>query len=313
MNSRRPLNLLWRRLTLEAVLEGYFIKEVLLAGIDRPIRTIVVDANAPMPLLSDALVVSLGTEQAGYLREARGRGLTNIGLLHMADERGDHDRSFYRDADYVLRNYWFADALVQPSQRSLGVYWIPNGYANGVGPIMSQTLLSTAERNIMGFFAGTIEARTLSEERSQLVKLIQDAQLPFMLIGTPGFGQGFTPVTYAAYLCMSRFGLVPGGNSPETIRLYDVLEAGAVPIMLRSPFVSAPGPLDGPPFLLLDSWLDLPAAYAPYADAMSPRVIDEFEAMRRRVYDWWTSFKKLQQNRIRELMDRSFARVAGGT
>jgi hypothetical protein len=46
---------------------------------------------------------------------------------------------------------------------------------------------------------------------------------------------------------------------------------------------------------------------------MSPRVIDEFEAMRRRVYDWWTSFKKLQQNRIRELMDRSFARVAGGT
>lgn len=93
LSLQRPLNLLWRRQTLEVVLEAYFIKEVPLAEIGRPIRTVVVEANAPAPILSDALIVSFGPEFAGYLKEARLRGATNIGLLHMADEKGNHDRT----------------------------------------------------------------------------------------------------------------------------------------------------------------------------------------------------------------------------
>jgi hypothetical protein len=111
---------------------------------------------------------------------------------------------------------------------------------------------------------------------------------------------------------MTRFGLVPGGNSPETIRLYEVLEAGAIPVMLRSPFVSAPEALDNPPFLLLDDWSQLPAAYAPFADSMVTSVIEEVEARRRQALDWWTRFKALQQRRVRDLIDRSFARAHGG-
>lgn len=308
---RRILNLVWMRPIIEYVLESYFIKEVLLAEIGRPIRTVVVEANAPIPFLDDALVVSFGANLAPYLKEARASGHKNIGLLHMADEHGDHDRSFYGYVDYVLRNYWFKHATIQPSPQSLGVIWIPNGYGNGVGPIAPQTMLAAADRKIMGFFSGTLEARTLSGERKEMVKAIQDAKLPFMVAGTPGFGQGLKPVSYAAFLCMTRFGLVPGGNSPETIRLYEVLEAGAIPVMLRSPFVGASDALDNPPFLLLDRWSDLPAAYAPFADAMAPQTIERVEEKRREVLAWWTRFKVMQQSRIKDLIDRSFARTYG--
>lgn len=253
-------------------------------------------------------IISFGTEFANYLKEARARSVANIGLLHMADEKGDHDRSFYGNADYVLRHYWFEQALNSPGARSLGVIWIPNGYRTGVGPINAQTMLPASERKIMGFFAGALQARTLTEERKLMVKAIKDEGLPFLILETPGFAQGLAPVSYAAYLGMCRFGLVPGGNSPETIRLYEVLEAGAIPIMLKSPFVSAPDALDNPPFLLLNAWSELPRLYARYADANAPHVIAEIETMRQAVVAWWQEFKKKYQMQVKNLIDRSFAR-----
>jgi hypothetical protein len=307
---QRSLNLVWPRQTLEAVLEGYFIKEVLLSDIGRPVRTIVVEANTPFPFLNDALVVSFGNQLSDYLKEARSRGFVNIGLLHMADEHGAHDRSFYGFADYVLRHYLHEQALVPPPN-SLGVIWIPNGYRTGVGPILSQTMLTTAERRLMGFFSGVLKGRTLSDERVQMVNAIQAGKLPFLVNESPGFGQGLGPVAYAAYLSMTRFGLVPGGNSPETIRLYEVLEAGAIPVVIKNPFVTASSALGNPPFVMLDNWSQLPAFYAPYSNAMEPGVIEEIEGRRRDVYHWWNCFKALQQRRVKELIDRSFARAYG--
>jgi hypothetical protein len=308
---QRPLNLVWPRPVLEQILEGHFIKEVLLAEIGRPIRTIVVEPNAPFPFLNDALVVSFGSQLDAYLKAARSRGCVNIGLLHMADEQGVHERSFYGLADYVLRHYWFEHALVPPPN-SLGVIWIPNGYRTGVGPIMPQTMLTTSERRIMGFFSGVLKGRTLSDERQQMVRAIQAGKLPFLVNETNSFGQGLGPVAYAAYLSMARFGLAPSGNSPETIRLYEVLEAGAIPVMIRSPFVTASGALGNPPFVVLDNWSELPAFYAPYSDAMSPKAIDEIEGKRQDVYEWWKRFKAVQQRRVKELIDRSFARAHCG-
>lgn len=308
---RRVLNLVWTRKTLDYVPEAYFIKEILLAEICRPIRPVLVEDGAPFPFFDDALLISFGPELAGYLKEARARGCVNLGLLHMADEHGDHDRSFYDLSDYVLRHYWFKHTLVLPQPQSLGVVWIPNGYATGVGPIMPQTMLSAAERTVMGYFSGALEARTLSDERKQMVRTIREAKLPFVINETPGFAQGLKPVVYAAILSTTRFGLVPGGNSPETIRLYEVLEAGAIPIMLKSPFVTSPDALANPPFILLNNWSELPAAYAPYANAMSPHVIAAVETKRQEVFEWWTRFKATQQRRVKELIDRSFARIYG--
>src|SRR5580704_323177 len=105
--AARPLTFLWRRKSLDAILEGYFIKETLLAAIGRPVRVVPFEDDQPVPLGPDTLIGGLGAEMAPLLAQARARNVANIGLFHMADEEGKHDRAFYADADYVIRHYWF--------------------------------------------------------------------------------------------------------------------------------------------------------------------------------------------------------------
>jgi Exostosin family len=308
LRSAAPLNLVWQRSTLDFVLEGCFIKEVLLGLISRPIRTIVTDATEAPPLLDDMLVVSLGPTAADHLRRARDHGCRNIGLFHMGDEFGDQDRSFYRLADYVIRNYWFEEIISKP-ERSPSVTWVPNGYRNGLGPIAPSTMLPIAGRTVMGFFAGAITHRRLSHERRDMIEAVASAKLPFAIFPSSTeapYAQSFGPISYAGWLTNSRFGLVPGGNSPETIRLYDTLEAGAIPIMLNTAFVKARDALDNPPFVLLDSWKQLENAYAPFSDRNSPDVIEPLEIRRRAVVNWWADFKHRQQQKVSCLVNRSF-------
>lgn len=54
-----------------------------------------------------------------------------------------------------------------------------------------------------------------------------------------------------------------------------------------------------------------PRFYAPYANAMEPKVIEKIEGRRCDVYKWWNRFKAQQQRRVKELIDRSFASAYG--
>lgn len=307
MASRSPLNLVCRRVSLDSILEGHFIRDILLGGIERPLRIFALEADQAVPYFNDALFLSVGEEFADHLREARRRGARNIGLFHIGDEAGTHDRGFYAHADFVIRHYWFEHAFASPGPASLGVIWVPNGYRTGVGPIAAATMLDTANRTCPGFFAGAIRGRTLSEEREEMVRVVSAAKLPFVLLETPGFAGGLGPVSYAAWLGSARFALIPGGNAAETVRLYDALEAGAVPIMLKSPFVTAADALDNPPFPLLDSWQQLPAFYARFSQSQSPDTVAALERLRQTIVVWWNAFKAAQQGKVKALIDRAFA------
>ena len=107
MSSQLPLNVIWRRRTLDFVPEAYFIGQVLLGDLGRPVRTIAVEQISQAPFLEGTLVVSMTTEFYGYLAEARRRCIRKMMLLHLGDEHGTDDRSGYADVELVLRNYWF--------------------------------------------------------------------------------------------------------------------------------------------------------------------------------------------------------------
>lgn len=296
-----PLNVLWRRRTLDVVPESHFILRVLLGKLGRPVRVIAVERLADAPFLDNMLVVSMMTEFASYTAEARRRGMRNLMLLHLGDEQATDDRGFYRDADLVLRNYWFQAIMADPK-----VIWIPNGYAIGVGPVASNTQLKSSQRSLAGFFAGALGMRALSHERQQMKTAVEQAALPFEMRFTSTSRDRLGPAAYAARLADARFALVPGGNSPETIRLYDALEMGAIPIMLRSTFVDAADALNGPPFLLLDNWSALAAAYASLSDE-TPRGLAALDALQAEVGDWWERFKRAQQDRLRHRIDATVA------
>jgi hypothetical protein len=289
----KPLNLLWRRHTLDRVPEAFFIERVLLAGLGRPVRVLAAETMAPF--VDDLIVVSLTTEFAPYLVEARRRGMRNLMLLHLGDEHGTDDKSFYAHADLVLRNYWFEAIMTDPK-----VCWVPNGYSVGVGP--AGKLLPTSARRSAGFFAGALGRRTLSGERHAMKAAIEGADLPFALRWTATARDRLGAVAYAAALGDARFAPVPGGNSPETIRLYDALEMGAIPIMLRSRFVEAQDALASPPILLLDDWAALPDAYRRIADD-SPKGLARLDRWQVELSEWWAGFKRLQQQRLRARID----------
>ena len=293
--TKRALNLLWRRTTLDLVPEAYFIERILLGALDRPVRTVTIEQLADAPFIDDLLVVSLRSEFATYFAEARRRGRQRLILLHLGDEHGTDDREFYGDVELVLRNYWFEAIFSNPK-----VHWVPNGYALGVGPAAS--LLPASQRTVPAYFAGALAMRALSDERHEMMDAVKAAELPFRLHVTATSRDRLGPMSYAAALGNARFALVPGGNSPETIRLYDALEMGCIPIMRRSAFVDEPRALGGVPFPLIDRWEEVAEIHAPFAgdDPASRAALDALQA---KVINWWTGFKRLQQQRLRELID----------
>src|SRR5258708_5523912 len=91
----RPLNLIWRRTTLDYVLEGYFIKEILLGTLPRPVRQTLLEEGQSITSGNDLLFVTLGLDTVPQIQTAIDAGCRNVGVLHLGDEHGRDDRGFY--------------------------------------------------------------------------------------------------------------------------------------------------------------------------------------------------------------------------
>lgn len=248
-DGTRPLNILWRRTVLE-ITQSEWLRDVLLARLGRPVRTLVHEDDAHRPFLDDCLVPVFNTDEArSWFAEARRRGHRDLGLYHMGDEYGRHDLSVYGDADWVIRNYWRA-----PEPLLERAMWVPTGWRNGVGGANPTHLLPMAQRGITALFAGGIGA---APDRVHMLGVIERHRLPCTIHRTAGLGRGYGPAQYASLMGNSRFALLPAGNVPEeTIRLYDSLEMGCVPLLPHAPRLFRA--LGDPPFPVFPSWDDLP-------------------------------------------------------
>ncbi len=311
----RPLNLVWRRASLDMVMEGHFIKEVLLGGLKRPVRDVMFDEqpggiatlNYTSGVEGDSLFVVLRGDTSELLRSARRAGHKNLGVLQLGDEGGVNDRSFFADADYVFRHYWYPE-IINP-QASPPVYWVPNGYRTGVGPVDPARTLPMSCRQISGFFAGSLHPNQVGHERQVMVEVIRQAKLPIMVFNTPGFGVGVSPSVYAGFLGNAKFALAPSGTCAESIRLYDALEHGAIPICLEAPYLHAAdalGALGTPPIIMLDHWGSLPAVFQHWMQLSPTRLEDR----RLAVVDWWARFKRHCQAQVCDLIEASFDRAS---
>jgi len=111
------------------------------------------------------------------------------------------------------------------------------------------------------------------------------------------------------------FALLPWGVHAETIRLYDAMECGAIPVLAgKHPFlqkmadaVGEPGGL--PPFVFLDSWDDL----VPYIRGLTQDLqlrrqttLRALASTQKRVITFWKDFQRVQQLQIRDLIDSHF-------
>lgn len=282
--------------SLNGALETWFIQNDLFGGAP---YTLGVNPE----LLSNSATVYLELNQINIdiIRHIKSLG-NKVILYHMGGERLDKDISAYAECDLVVRNYYFP-SIINTAGLGRKVMWAPNGFRTGVGPRAANNLKSSLQRQSLASFLGWINnASSYNNERASFAGPATACGQNLYLMPSNGFAGGYNVGLYSAIMEDSIFTPCPSGNNPETIRLYDALELGCIPISLSHEFLLSKDALAsiGPvPFPILGSWAELPE----FLERMKVKALTnpgEILDLQRSCINWWTDFKIAIQNKISE-------------
>jgi Exostosin family len=309
--------------TLNAILESGFIQNVLFRG--TPFSTTFDPQRASGEIVIYLELYEINLELIKKIKNAGKK----IVLYHMGDELGDKNISAYALCDLIIRNYFFSQILNEP-KISQKILWVPNGYKTGIGPRTPNTLQQISSRQFLASFLGWLSniasfngerslfaeavsawtstkkrrAKTVwhwlshyisfSREYLTFTKVAPICKTDLHLLSSNGFSNGYNVGLYSAVMEDSIFAPCPAGNSPETIRLYDALECGCIPVTLEHEFITsqqALGEFGLPPFCFLKSWDEFPK----FLERMKQQLAsnpDEIQQMQKDCTAWWENYKK---------------------
>lgn len=196
----------------------------------------------------DGLIVvdaALTAEKADFYRQAYEAGATIV-LIHLGDEWYRDDCAAYGWCNLVIRNYW--------TPRFAGlrhVLTVPLGCKAGFKPVRPGR--PAGERAHLWCFAGDPFKTSRADMLAAMRRLGPGREHL-----THGFGAaGALPVAeYCALLEDSLFVPAPCGNENlESFRVWEALEAGAIPIVERRPGLDYfAGLLGDHPLPVLERW-----------------------------------------------------------
>lgn len=285
--------------SLNAALETWFIQNDLFRG-------------APYSLglnsaqLSDSAIVYLELNQINtdLIRHIKSLG-NKVVLYHMGGETLDKDISAYSECDLVVRNYYFS-SIINSTDIGRKVLWAPNGFRTGVGPREKTVLKKSSQRQCLSAFLGWINnAASYNNERASFAGPAAACGENLYVMPSNGFAGGYNVGLYSAIMEDSIFSPCPSGNNPETIRLYDALELGCIPISLSHEFLLSNDALAsiGPvPFPILGSWAELPQ----FLEVMKAKTLSnptEIMELQQRCINWWSDYKIAIQKKISDRIE----------
>jgi hypothetical protein len=134
---------------------------------------------------------------------------------------------------------------------------------------------------------------SLSNEYHAFAQLAPRCSSDLHLLSSNGFSHGYNVGLYSATMEDSIFAPCPAGNSAETIRLYDALECGCIPVSLEHEFISsqqALGELGLPPFQFLKSWDEFPNFLMRMKEKFQSSP-EEIQQMQNECIAWWRDYK----------------------
>ncbi len=220
-------------------------------------------------------------------------------LYHMGDEICNKNKDSYGSCDLVIRNYFFEN--INSKSFHPNIMWSPNGYRTGVGPRARDFIKPVKSRTVLASFLGWLNnPNSSNNERKVFLSEASQVKDKVFLLETPGFASGYNVGLYSAIIEDSIFSPCPAGNSPETIRLYDSLELGAIPISLKHPFLNsknALGAIGMPPFPQLENWGQLPN-FLNEMEVLSRTQPDKIQGLQTECLNWWQAYKKYISNDI---------------
>lgn len=149
-------------------------------------------------------------------------------------------------------------------------------------------------KDIEFFFSG----QTPHTQRKLMAKSLKK-MAGGVLVEQPGFAQGMDLPEYLSYMTRAKFVPAPCGPvSPDNFRLYEALEAGAVPIADGKdywPFLFG----ESVPFPIIDDWTCLPSRFKEYTKG--------YYALANKVFGWWQLYKR----RMVYKLDSDIKQVSG--
>lgn len=273
--------------SLNGALETWFVQNNLFSG--APYSLCINPAQ-----LGDkpAIYLELNQINLDLIRHIKSSG-NKVILYHMGGEKLDKDISSYVDCDLVIRNYYFSNIINDPKFGGK-VIWAPNGFRTGVGPRSGIALKKATQRQCLAAFLGWINnSASYKNERSDFAGPAAACGENLYIMPSNGFAGGYNVGLYSAIMEDSIFAPCPSGNNSETIRLYDALELGCIPISLSHEFLLSKEALAmiGPvPFPILSSWGELPR-FLEKMKEKSRSCPEEILALQQQCINWWSDFK----------------------
>lgn len=152
-----------------------------------------------------------------YLRRLTNEG-QSVGLFHIGDEFGHAPLGVYDEAAFVYRNYWRPDMENHPRCRYLPL---------GVNcPLDSFSPRPFSDRTHLWSFAGQSKG-----PREALIDTVSERSDGYLLVNDD-FNSGLPKDAYAQLLSDTQVVLCPRGfRAAESYRVYEALEAGAIPLV----------------------------------------------------------------------------------
>ncbi len=280
----KPINVISNP-TTASIVESSFFQNILLPG-----YPIGFEWEFERAKNETAVYIEVCELSIDRLKQLRDNGCS-IMLIQLGDELfTNYNNEAYELCDIVLRNY-FSKQIFDQATTAHKTFWVPNGYAIGVGPRKHELLRPANTRLFLSSFLGWLDNPiSYNNERQEFQKVVDNNENVY-LYPTAKFAAGYKPGLYASLLEYSIFALCPAGNSPETIRLYDALEVGCIPISLKHDFITDPRCLNNPPFILLDSWSELPSLLLVLRKIHTENR-EEIIRMQNDCIRWWQMYKQ---------------------
>lgn len=202
-------------------------------------------------------------------------------VLHLSDENELFNVSYYKLFRRVYRNYYTQapdratrlDYLLMPSPDKLDdpVRWAPIGFSSNF--ISGLPSAQSAHRPRLFSWAGSVAGRP---EREHMIQSLQ-ANPAVARMGwlhkfgefnhKLGGGDHLGSTEYSRLLYESKVVPCPAGHSPDQFRIYEALEAGAVPVVRPGQRHLQWISMLGFEFLTVESFSDLSTLLANFVDA----------------------------------------------
>ncbi len=209
------------------------------------------------------------------------------GLLHLGDEYYRGDYRVYAAFSYVIRN------SAAPMLDGPGVLNIPIGYSNGLSP--AAALPASQRAYVWSFAGGRRPARVAMASRFTHIKP--------NLLSLPDTMRGERHISRVEYLtALGQSMFIPCGEGNimlETLRPYEALEFGAIPLLPKRRTCDVYRYLLGDhPLPSFESWEQ--AANFLRTAVKQPKAIDALQA---EAISWWSNAKEAWMHRIGDFIE----------